>query len=97
MPVQYAPYSAPNQVLGIVSLILGISSLISVCCSLGIVLNLGAIITGVIALILNKKDPQAYGGRGMAIAGIVIGGLLLLFYILFIIIYGLAAIGGAFG
>lgn len=96
-PVQYANFATPNPTLGIISLILGVSSLISVCCSLGIVFNVAAIVTGIIALVLNKKDPQAHGGRGFAIGGIAIGGLLLLFYILFIIIYGLAALGGAIG
>ena len=45
-------------------------------------------------MIQNKHNPDAYGGRGLAIGGIVMGGLFLLGYILLIIIYGIAMIGG---
>jgi hypothetical protein len=54
-----------------------------------------SIVIGIVALSQVKKDPQAYGGKGLAYAGIASGSLFLLFYVLFILIYGLAAIGGA--
>jgi len=38
-----------------------------------------------VALSQIKKSPEKYGGRGMAIAGIVIGALTIAFYILLII------------
>ena len=95
MPVQYANYASPNQVLGIVSICLGAASLtVGWCCSTGLLLGPAAIIAGIIALVQNKNNPMAYGGKGLAIAGIITGGLFMLFYILFIIIYGLAVIGG---
>lgn len=102
-----APYSAPqqqfaqfpmqiaqNQTLAVISLIMGVSSvLVGWCCSLGLLLSPAAIITGIIALMQIKKDPQRNGGRGMAIGGIVAGSVFLAGYVLFIIIYGLAIIG----
>lgn len=85
---------AQNQTLAVISLIMGVSSvLVGWCCSLGLLLSPAAIITGIIALMQIKKDPQRNGGRGMAIGGIVAGSVFLAGYILFIIIYGLAIIG----
>ena len=43
------------------------------CCYGGIPLGAGAIITGVIALNQEKEDPTKYGGRSLAIAGIITG------------------------
>ena len=57
-------------------------------------LTVALIILGIIAMVQNKNNPEAYGGRGLAIGGIVLGGLFLLGYLLLIIIYGIAMIGG---
>lgn len=67
-----------NQTLPTISLILGILSVVTLCCWGGIPLGVGAVITGVIAMNHEKNDPQNYGGRGMAIGGIVTGGISLL-------------------
>jgi len=91
----FAYYASPNQTLGVVSLILGIASLtVGWCCSFGLLLSPAALITGFIALSQNKKDPGRYGGRGLAIGGIVTGVVFLAVYVLFILIYGIALIGG---
>ena len=99
-PPGYQPYqttAAPNQTLGILSLCLGSGSLVvGWCCSNGLLLAPAAIILGIVAITQNNKDPKRYGGRPLAWVGIGTGGLFLLLYILFIIIYGIAAIGGAF-
>ena len=96
MQQQYAQYPvrvSPNQTLAFVSLGLGIGSMtIGWCCSLGLLLSPAAIITGIIALMQVKNNPQTNGGRGFAIAGIVIGCVFLAAYLLFIIIYGIALI-----
>lgn len=90
--------ATPNQTLALLSLIFGISSLvIGWCCSLGLLLSPAAVITGIIAMSQIKKDPEKHTGRGLAIAGIVTGGVFLALYILFIIIYGLAIIGANIG
>jgi hypothetical protein len=46
------------------------------------------LITGFIALSQIKKDPAAYGGRGLAIGGLATSGVFLFLYVIFIIIYG---------
>ena len=95
MFVQYPMSMSPNQTLAVVSLCLGIGSLtIGWCCSLGLLLSPGALITGFIALSQNKKDPQKYGGRGLAIGGIVTGSVFLAAYLVIIIIYGAAILFG---
>ncbi len=86
---------APSQTLAAVSLGLGIGGMtIGWCCSLALVLSPAALITGLIALSQNKKNPQTYGGRGLAIGGVVLGSISLAAYLLFILIYGAAVIFG---
>jgi hypothetical protein len=90
----YAPPS-PNQSMAIASLVLAILSVtVGWCCSLGLLLAPAGLITGWIALNQIKKDPQRYSGRGMALGGIITSGVFLGLYLLFIIIYGIAIIGG---
>jgi hypothetical protein len=96
---QYQAYPvslSPNQTLAILSLGLGAASLvIGWCCSNGLLLAPAGIVLGIIALTQIKRDPQAYSGKGLAIGGIAAGSTFLFLYLLFILIYGLAAIGGA--
>jgi hypothetical protein len=92
----YPMGATPNQTLAILSLCLGAGSLVvGWCCSNGLLLAPAAIVLGIVAIVQNNRDPKSYGGRGLAWGGIGAGGLFLLLYLLFIIIYGLAAIGGA--
>lgn len=86
---------APNRSLAKVSLGLGIASLVlGWCCSSGMLLAPGALVTGFIALSQMKKDPAKYDGRGLAIGGIVTGSIFLCLYVLILIIYGLVMLGG---
>ncbi|MEO5859807.1 MAG: DUF4190 domain-containing protein [Pyrinomonadaceae bacterium] len=95
MPVQYASYSSPNQVLGILALVLGACSVtIGWCCYTGMLLGPAAMILGAVALFQNKNDPTRYGGKGMALGGIVLGGVYLVGMVLFILLYGAAMIIG---
>ncbi len=92
---QYPSIVSPNQTLAIASLGLGIGSLtIGWCCSLGLLLSPAALITGFIALSQIKKNPQANGGRGFAIGGIIAGALYCAFYLVILLIYGITLIGG---
>ena len=68
-----AHVQSKNQTLPTVSLILGISSLIFVCCFGGIWLGLPAAITGFLGMRNADSFPDRFGGRGMAIAAIIIG------------------------
>ena len=93
---QFGSYPMPaSTTLAVVSLILGISSLtVGWCCSLALILAPAALITGIIAKSRADKQPELYSGRGMAIGGIIMGAVSLAAYVLFIIIYGIAMIGG---
>ena len=87
--------ATPNQTLAVTSLGLGIASVtIGWCCSTGMLLSPAALITGFIALSQIKKDPGRFGGRGFAIGGIVAGIFYLSIFVLILIIYGAAIIGG---
>lgn len=94
----FSPYGmsmSPSQTLAVVSLCLGIGSVtVGWCCSLGLLLSPGALVTGFIALSQIKKDPKLYGGRGMAIGGIVTSLLFLGFYLVFLMLYGVAILFG---
>lgn len=67
-----------------------------------LVLFLGTLVitggtTGFIAVSQIKKDPSKYTGKGLAIGGMVTGGVFLALYLLVMLIWGLAAIGGSLG
>lgn len=64
-----------NQTLATVSLILGILSIVLICCWGGIPLGTGALVTGYLAYNNINREPHIYSGQGMAIAGIVTGGI----------------------
>jgi hypothetical protein len=81
-----SPYSAPpqqNQTLAIVSLVCGITGLFPGCCCglIGIPLSIAALATGGMVL----SNPNA-GGRGLAIAGVALGGIALLLNIVAIVV-----------
>ena len=63
--------SQGTNTLAIVSLVLGVCSFtIGYCCWLHIPLGLGAAITGYLGM---QKANEGLGGKGMAIAGMVMG------------------------
>lgn len=82
----------PDQTLPTVSLVLGILGFVLVCCWGGIPLGIAAAITGYLGMNNANNDPQQYGGRGMAIAGLILGVVSILSSIVYIII----AIFGSF-
>lgn len=97
---QNTPFQPPpaggglNQTLPIVSLVFGV---ISVCCYISPITGLVALITGFMGMKNANNDPNSYGGKGLAIAGMIVGGVFFLlgvFYWLYIIfVVGLAALG----
>jgi hypothetical protein len=68
----------PDQTLAIVSLVLAILSIPGWCCLMYIPLSIGAIITGILALRKVKSGTGA--GKGMALAGAIIGGIVLVLF-----------------
>lgn len=77
-----------NQTLAIVSLVLGI---LSICCYISPVTGLGALITGWMGLKNIKNDPANYGGRGLALGGMIVGGIFFLigvaYWVFIILVY----------
>ena len=80
------PSFSQDQTLPTVSLILGVMSLLMVCCYGGIWLGLPALIVGYLGMKNADNEPSKYGGRGMAIAGMVIGIITFLMSIGFVIL-----------
>lgn len=66
---------AQNQTLPTVSLVLSVLSLVLICCHGGIPFGVAALVTGYLGIVNTNKNPSEYGGRGMAIAGIILGAL----------------------
>lgn len=58
-----------------ISLILGITAWVLMCCYLGIPLGAAAVITGYIGYSRSNSDPGRYGGGSMAVIGIVLGAI----------------------
>ena len=73
------PFASPgfrrsrDQTMPMIAMILGILSLPLVCCFGGIWLGLPAAVLGFMGLRNADRDPSRYSGRGMAIAGMVLG------------------------
>jgi len=75
----------PSRDLAIVSLGLGIFSLLCGTITLGIA-SIGGIVTGIIALVRARNEPDRYGGRGLAIGGIAISAVSLILTAAFLIL-----------
>lgn len=97
-PFQPTPAGAgvggENKTLAIISLVCGILSLI--CCS-WFVPAIAAIVMGFIARGKANSDPANYGGAGLAMGGIITGGISILVGIVVVILYVLGAFAGALG
>jgi len=75
----------PSRDLAIVSLGLGIFSVVCGGITFGIA-PIGGIVTGVIALVRARNEPERYGGQALAIAGIVISVVALVLIAVFLIV-----------
>lgn len=64
--------------LAIASLVLGCLSFLTTLILIGVVLAPIGLILGIAAIVKAKRKPRLYGGQGMAIAGIVMNGLIVL-------------------
>ena len=76
------------------SLVFGI---VSLCCYISPLTGIVALVTGYMGMKNANNDPQNYGGKGLAIAGMITGGVFLLlgliYWIYIIFVVGLAAMG----
>ena len=80
-PFQPPVAGGQNNTLAIVSLVCGILSV----CLCGLFTGIPAMITGYMAKNNVDANPAEYGGRGMAVAGMILGGISVVFSILYII------------
>ena len=75
-PPQFGVTNLPrslDQTLPTISLVLGVFSLVLSCCYGGILLGIPAAIVGFLGMRNADRDPSRYGGRGLAIAGMLLG------------------------
>lgn len=88
-PVQPTPQAPAKKGLAIASLILAIASVVlSLLWPLAIILALTALTLGIIALVKRR------GGKGLSLAGVIIGGVSLVFIIPIAMLISLAALAG---
>ncbi len=73
-----------NQTLAIVSLILGI---LSVLCCAWFLPGIVAVVLGFMAKSKAEQNPNEYGGRGLALGGIITGGISVVLGIIVMILY----------
>lgn len=74
-PFPLTSVQGKNQTLPTISMVLGILSFVLICCYGGIPIGIAAIVTGYLGLNNFNKDPMQFGGRGLAITGLILGGI----------------------
>jgi hypothetical protein len=72
-----------QQGFAIGSLVCGILSIV---CCMGLFTGIPAVILGVIAMNKEKAEPANYGGKGMAMAGTITGGIGILLSLVWIVV-----------
>ncbi|MCY7345035.1 MAG: DUF4190 domain-containing protein [Pyrinomonadaceae bacterium] len=92
-PFYPAQYQAQNQTLPTVSLVLGIFGILFTCCYGGIPLGAAAVVTGYVGLKNANENSQQFGGRGLAIAGMITGAVGLLISVGIFLIAIIAQLG----
>jgi hypothetical protein len=67
----------PNHGLAVASMVCGILAIVPGCCcgALGIPLSIAAVVMGLVAVMQINASGGQLGGKNMAIAGIVCGGV----------------------
>jgi len=86
-PFQPPTTTGEDKTLAIVSLVSGILSV--TCC--GAITGIVALITGYMAKNNADSNPEQYGGRGLAVAGMILGGIsivLTVLYLIFVVFSG---------
>jgi hypothetical protein len=86
-PPPVAPYrtrTQQSQNLALASMITAIAGLLLAGC-FGPLPGIVGLVLGLVALSQIKKSPEKYSGKPMATAGVIIGGITVLFYILILL------------
>lgn len=78
IPPQQPP-PPQTEVMGLISMILGILSFVTCCCGLlGLPVPITGAILGGLSLNKHKNEPTKWSGRGFAIAGLILSGVTIL-------------------
>jgi hypothetical protein len=85
-PRNLAQIQGQNQTLPTISLVLGIFAIVFICCYGGLPFGAAALVTGYLGLKNANENPAQFGGRNLAIGGIVTGVIGLLISIIFFIV-----------
>jgi uncharacterized protein DUF4190 len=81
--------------MAVTSMVLGIASMtLGFCCYFGVLTAPVALGLGIVSLVQIKNNPLRNGGKGMAIAGIIMGGLYFLVLALIMVFYGIGILMG---
>lgn len=83
-PPPYRPPTTPSQGLALASMILGIAGIVLGSC-FGPLPGIAALIMGLVALSQIKKTPDKVGGKPFATAGVIIGGISTVFWMLMLL------------
>jgi succinate dehydrogenase/fumarate reductase cytochrome b subunit len=81
----------PSTAFATTGLVLGIISICFCCCCYGLPFNVLGLIFSLVALGQIKGDPGRYGGKGMAIAGLVLCAVSIVLMILLVVLWALGA------
>src|SRR5450755_2082432 len=95
-PPLFVPVRKTNS-FAVTGLVLGILSITGGLCCFGHLLIILALVFSIIGLVQIKNNPEIYEGKGIAIAGLVISILSLIFWIGVIFFFSLGSIFGETG
>ena len=89
------PVVAPTNGMAVAGMIMGILSLVLLCCTYGLPFNMLGIIFSAVALKQLKTNPLQQG-RGMAIAGLIMSIIGSVLFLVLLVIFGAVGFAGAF-
>lgn len=79
---QMNPLALTGFILSIVSITVGL------CCCSGLPFSISGIVCSAIGLVQIRAQPERYSGKGLAIAGIIVGAVSILLGVLLFILFG---------
>ncbi len=91
-PQGYSANVSQDQTLPIISIVIGVISVLFSLCYLGIFFGPIALISGFIGMNNANKNPETYGGKSLAIVGMILGGFGMLISFLLILFIFLASL-----